>query len=66
LSHKHYIEVALGKLMPEEFSKRVVQGREIMSIFFYHLYRKLSRDEYKGVLALLEPGKRESHEGEGV
>ncbi len=63
-SHKHYIEVALGKLMPEEFSKRVVRGREIMSIFFYHLYRKLSRDEYRGILALLESGKKEPENGE--
>ena len=61
-SHKHYIEVALGKLMPEEFSKRVVRGREIMSIFFYHLYRKLSREEYRKVLALLESEKREPQE----
>jgi DNA-binding transcriptional MerR regulator len=57
-SHKHYLEVALGKLIPEEFSKRVVQGREIMSIFFYHLYRKLSREEYRKILALLESRKR--------
>jgi hypothetical protein len=64
LSHKQYIEVALGKLFPEEFSKRVVQGREIMSIFFYHLYRKLSREEYRGVLALLESGKKEPEDGD--
>jgi hypothetical protein len=63
-SHKHYIEVALGKLIPEEFSKRVIRGREIMSIFFYHLYRKLSREEYRKILALLESGERESQEGD--
>ncbi|HYA93986.1 MAG TPA: MerR family transcriptional regulator [Thermodesulfobacteriota bacterium] len=63
-SHKHYIEVALGKLIPEEFSKRVIRGREIMSIFFYHLYRKLSREEYRKILALLESGKRELQEGD--
>jgi DNA-binding transcriptional MerR regulator len=61
-SHKHYIEVALGKLIPEEFSKRVVRGREIMSIFFYHLYRKLSREEYRKILALLDSEKRELQE----
>jgi DNA-binding transcriptional MerR regulator len=64
LSHKYYIEAALGKLFPEEFSKRVVQGREIMSIFFYHLYRKLSREEYKRILTLLESGTREPGEGD--
>jgi len=63
-SHKHYIEVALGKLIPEEFSKRVVRGREIMSIFFYHLYRKLSREEYRKILALLESGKKETENGD--
>ena len=61
-SHKHYIEVALGKLIPEEFSKRVLRGREIMSIFFYHLYRKLSREEYRKILALLESEKKEPQE----
>ena len=56
MSHKYYIEATLGKLSPEEFSKRIVQGREIMSAFFYHLYRKLSREKYKRILALLESG----------
>ena len=64
LSHKYYIEAALGKLFPEEFSKRVVQGREIMSIFFYHLYRKLSREEYRKILTLLESGTKEPGEGD--
>ena len=54
MSQKYYIEAALGKLLPEEFSKRIVQGREIMSLFFYHLYRKLSREIYRSILALLE------------
>ena len=56
MSHKYYIEATLGKVSPEEFSKRIVQGREIMSAFFYHLYRKLSREKYKRILALLESG----------
>jgi DNA-binding transcriptional MerR regulator len=63
-SHKHYIEVALGKLIPGEFSKRVAQGREIMSIFFYHLYRKLSREEYRNILALLESGEKQPENGD--
>jgi DNA-binding transcriptional MerR regulator len=64
MSHKYYIEAALGKLSPEEFSKRTVQGREIMSVFFYHLYRKLSREEYRRILALLESGAKGSEEGD--
>jgi len=54
MSQKYYIETALGRLSPEEFSKRIAQGREIMSLFFYHLYRKLSRERYRSILALLE------------
>jgi DNA-binding transcriptional MerR regulator len=54
MSQRYYIETALGKLSPEEFSKRIAQGREIMSLFFYHLYRKLSRERYRSILALLE------------
>ncbi len=54
MSQKYYIETALGNLSPEEFSKRIAQGREIMSLFFYHLYRKLSRERYKSILSLLE------------
>ena len=54
MSHKYYFEATLGKLSPEEFSQRIVQGREIMSAFFYHLYRKLSREEYRRILKLME------------
>jgi len=54
MSHKYYLEATLGKLSPEEFSQRIVQGREIMSAFFYHLYRKLSREEYRRILKLME------------
>jgi DNA-binding transcriptional MerR regulator len=53
-SHKYFFEAALGKLTPEEFSKRGVQGPQIMGDFFYHLYRKLSREEYKRILSLME------------
>jgi hypothetical protein len=61
MSHKYYFEGALGKLGPEEFLKRIIQGREIMSTFFYHLYRKLSREEYRRFLMLMET---ETKEGE--
>jgi hypothetical protein len=54
MSHKYYMEGALGKIPPEEFSKRMLQGREVLSVFFYHLYRKLSREEYKRILSHME------------
>ena len=62
MSQKYYIETALGKLSPEEFSKRIAQGREIMSLFFYHLYRKLSRERYRSILTLLESRAEGSRE----
>jgi len=58
MSHKYYWEAALGKLPPEDFSQKIIQGREIMSLFFYHLYRKLSREEYRRILTLLEAGAK--------
>lgn len=54
MSHKYYFQAALGKLNPEEFSRRIVEGREVMSFFFYHLYRKISRDEYQRILSFVE------------
>ena len=54
MTHKYYVEAALGKLDPEEFSRRIVEGREVMSVFFYHLYRKISREEYQRILSFVE------------
>jgi len=62
MSQKYFIETALGKLSPEEFSERISQGREIMSLFFYHLYRKLSRERYRSILDLLESRAKDSEE----
>jgi DNA-binding transcriptional MerR regulator len=64
MSHKYYMEGALGKIPPDEFSKRILQGREVMSVFFYHLYRKLSREEYKRILGQME-GKEITPEEKG-
>jgi DNA-binding transcriptional MerR regulator len=63
MSHKLYMEVALGKLSPEEFSKKIIQAREIMSVFFYHLYRKLAREINRNILALLESEPKGLKEG---
>jgi DNA-binding transcriptional MerR regulator len=53
MSHKYFIQASLGKLSPEEYSQKEIQGREIMSTFFYHLYRKLSREELRRILSLM-------------
>jgi hypothetical protein len=37
---------------------------EIMSVFFYHLYRKLSREEYKRILSVMEEESKGAEEEE--
>ena len=63
MSHKYYMQASLGKLTPEEYSKKMLQTREIMSVFFYHLYRKLSREEYRRILVLMEAESKISEDG---
>jgi len=63
-SHKYFFDATLGKLPPAEFSKRGLQGLQIMGDFFYHLYRKLSRAEYKRIFALMENGMKGGNQGE--
>ena len=62
MAQKSYIEATLGKLSPEEFSKRGVRGAEIMGFFFDQLYRKLSRERYTKILALLESQSKGAEE----
>jgi DNA-binding transcriptional MerR regulator len=52
MTHRYYRQGGFGKLSPAEYSLRSVQAREIMSVFFYHLYRKLSREvqEHRSLL----------------
>jgi len=35
-----------------------------MSVFFYHLYRKISREEYKRILSLVEKEASAVDDGE--
>jgi DNA-binding transcriptional MerR regulator len=63
MSHRYFMEGALGKCTPQEYAQRAVRASEVMSVFFYHLYRKLSREENRRILDLLEiapPGKAQS------
>lgn len=59
-AQKVYIKATFGRLAPEEFSKRAIEQREIMSLFTYHLNRKLYREEYKRLLNLAD--EREDNE----
>jgi hypothetical protein len=56
-AQRYYMQAVLGKLSPEEYSQRSMQATEIVSVFFYHLYRKLARQEFKRILMLVEAGK---------
>jgi DNA-binding transcriptional MerR regulator len=54
MSHRYYRQAGSGKLSPAEYSLRNVQARDIMGVFFYHLYRKLSRQEHERMSFLSE------------
>ena len=45
MSHTGYLQANLENFTPEENLERGIKCRELMSLFFYHLYRKLIRDE---------------------
>ncbi len=58
-AQKYYMQAVLGKLSPEEYSQRSMQAIEIMGVFYYHLYRKLARQEFERLLMLVGAGKGE-------
>jgi DNA-binding transcriptional MerR regulator len=45
LAHENFLNTNLDKYTPEENLERGIRGRELMGVFFYHLYRKLVREE---------------------
>ena len=45
MAHTSYLQANLEKFTPEQNVERLIRGRELMSLFFYHLYRKLIREE---------------------
>ena len=45
-SQRNFYQTSLERLSPEEIEEKSIKFREIMSLFFYHLYRKLVREEY--------------------
>ena len=48
---ERYMEAGWNKMSPEELREKGSQSTEIISLFFYHIYRKLVREEYKRYLA---------------
>jgi len=45
MSHTGFLQSNPDNFSPEQNLERGIRGRELMSLFFYHLYRKLIRDE---------------------
>ena len=47
---ERYMAAGWNKMSPEELSEKGSQSTEVISLFFYHIYRKLVREEYKQYL----------------
>jgi DNA-binding transcriptional MerR regulator len=47
---EHYMAAGWNKMSPEELREKGSQSTEVISLFFYHIYRKLVREEYKRYL----------------
>jgi len=45
MAHGSFLNADLDKFTAEENLERGIRGRELMGVFFYHLYRKLVREE---------------------
>jgi DNA-binding transcriptional MerR regulator len=45
MAHGSFMNKDLDKFTAEENLERGIRGRELMGVFFYHLYRKLVREE---------------------
>lgn len=48
---ERYMEAGWNKMTPDELREKGSHSTEVMSLFFYHIYRKLVREEYKHYLA---------------
>lgn len=46
LAHGSFLNADLDKYTAGENHERGIRGRELMGVFFYHLYRKLVREEH--------------------
>ena len=53
-SQKGYYKSNLERLTSKELTEKGSKFTEIMSLFFYHLYRKVVREEYKRLLKSVE------------
>ncbi|MFZ5571068.1 MAG: MerR family transcriptional regulator [Thermodesulfobacteriota bacterium] len=49
-----FMQAGWNRMNPDQLRKKGSQSTELMSLFFYHLYRKLVKEEYKRYLAAQE------------
>jgi len=63
-SQKEYYQSNLQRLTSKELTDKGNKFTEIMSLFFYHLYRKVVMEEYRRLLKSveIETGQRETHD----
>ncbi len=54
----YFAEVYWGKLLPKEFHEKGIQALEITAIYFYHLFRKLCREDTLAQVRRLEEHKK--------
>ena len=54
MAHTSFLQANLENLTHEQNLERGFRGRELMSLFFYHLYRKLIRDENERFQSILD------------
>jgi DNA-binding transcriptional MerR regulator len=46
---KDFYQTSLARLSPEEIEEKTIKFMEVMSLFFYHLYRKVVLEEYGAI-----------------
>lgn len=62
MSHRYYWQAGLSKCSAAAHSLRLVQARDITGVFFYHLYRKLSREVHEQMISSLLESKTKVNE----
>jgi DNA-binding transcriptional MerR regulator len=56
---KDFYRKSLERLSQEEIEEKTIKFMEVMSLFFYHIYRKVIREEYGSVLKSKEEKENE-------
>jgi DNA-binding transcriptional MerR regulator len=65
-TQKDYFQYNLVRLSSEELVEKGSKFTEIMSLFFYHLYRKLVREEYSRLLESVKKKPMSNKHNEGI